>query len=91
MTEDSLPQSRPSDIDVFVAMPKARQAITPTDMVDAMTNLLEKNPHAAQRLRGIWESKLAYWQRVAAADAEVQREGWAAVKQSLGMDDGVRR
>ena len=88
MTE---PQSRPSDIDVFMAQPAEPEHVTPAMMVAIFDNLLCANPEAESRLRGNWEARRAYWQRVAAADAEVQREGWAAVKQSLGMDDGVRR
>ena len=88
MTE---PQARPSDIDVFVAQPLTPKPIRPEAMVAIFTNLLTQQPNAWPSQRDSWLQRLAYWQRVAAADAEVQREGWAAVKQSLGMDDGVRR
>ena len=91
MTENSLPQTRPSDIDVFMAAPAKPQAVTPAFMVGVFMNLLAKDTSIEPRLRDRWLQSLAHWQRMAAADAEVQREGWAAVKQSLGMDDGVRR
>ena len=91
MNEHRIPQSRPSDIDVFVATPKTPRLVTPVEMIDIYTNLLHNHPGLYPGIRDRWQQRLAYWRRIEAADAEVQREGWAAVKQSLGMDDGVRR
>ena len=91
MTRNSLPQPMPSDLDVFVASPAAPVKLIPADLVAIFEHLLAQQPEADPSQRDRWAQRLAYWRHVAAMDAEVQREGWAAVRQGLGMDDGVRR
>ena len=91
MTNDSLPHPRPSDIDVFVASPATLVKLMPADLVAIFEHLLAKQPEADPGQRDRWAQRLAYWRHVAAMDAKVQREGWAVVKRSLGVDDGVRR